>query len=674
MDPFAQFKKTYFEECAELLESAQQHLNDLQEGNGSGETLHAIFRAVHSIKGGAGSFGFKRLVGVAHALETLLDAMREGKLEPRPDTVKLLLRATDSLSDIIAAKQREEIVPENFAADIVEALEEALGKSRSHDEEADSNAKSESSVVESTGTYRIRFSPRAEIFQKANEPLLILRELRKLGALSAQADLSKLPPLNVMKAEDAYIAWNLSLTTTASRKAVEEVFEFVSDDCELHIEADGVQDGNEPTPVSRADFSEQTPVKSADRESANGAARLQSIRVDIEKVDRLVNLVGELVITQAMLSQQSDSLSVEQFPSLIQGIEALSQHARELQESVMAIRAQPVKSVFARMPRLVRELASALGKDIKLVTTGENTEIDKTVIEQLSDPLTHMIRNSVDHGIERPEERSAAGKPACGVISLSAEHRSGRIVIEISDDGRGINRERVLRKAKEKGLISADANLSDDEIDNLIFLPGFSTAESVSNISGRGVGMDVVKRNIQALGGRIALQSKQGAGSRFILSLPLTLAVLDGMVVAVGPECYVIPLTHIIESLRPKPKNIYPLVGRGHVLSIRGAYVPLVFLHQYFDVKGAVTDPSRAIVVLVETESHGRIGLVVDELIGQQQVVVKSLEANYDPVAGVSAATILGNGRVALIIDVAALETSVPSSADGMLTLPGHVN
>jgi two-component system chemotaxis sensor kinase CheA len=342
-------------------------------------------------------------------------------------------------------------------------------------------------------------------------------------------------------------------------------------------------------------------------------------------------------------------------PGLIVGLETLSQHLRELQEGVMAIRTQPVKSVFSRMPRLVRELSGQLAKDVRLIITGEGTEIDKTMIEQLADPLTHLLRNALDHGIEKPAERIARGKPPQGIVHLAAEHRGGKIVIEVSDDGQGIDRERVLARARERRLIGDDAVLTEEEIDNLIFLPGFSTAEMVSSISGRGVGMDVVRRNIHALGGRISVQSRFGAGSRFVLSLPLTLAILDGMIVAVGGECYIVPLTTIVESLRPKVHDVHGVAGCGDVVAIRGEYVPLIYLGRHFRVPDAVEQPWHGIVVVVESDTAGQIGLVVDELIGQQQVVVKSLEANYGTVDGIGGATILGNGRVALILDIAGL-------------------
>ena len=400
------------------------------------------------------------------------------------------------------------------------------------------------------------------------------------------------------------------------------------------------------------------PAEAASPVRAEAAA--PSVRVDVSKIDRLVNLVGELVINQAMLLQHASILPADLCPGLISGLETLAQHSRELQEGVMAIRTQPVKSVFARMPRLVRELSAQLGKDVRLVITGEATEIDKTVVEQLADPLTHLLRNALDHGIETPDAREAAGKPRQGTVHLGAEQRSGRIVIELSDDGRGIDRARVLARARERGLVAADAALSEAEIDELIFLPSFSTAATVSAVSGRGVGMDVVRRNIQALGGRITLESRFGQGSRFVLSLPLTLAVLDGLVVAVGSEAYIVPISAIVESLRPHVEDIHAVPGRGNVLALRGAYIPLLPLHARFGVPGAVTDPSCGIVVIVETDHAGRLGLMVDELVGQQQVVVKSIEANYGQIGGVGGATILGDGRVALILDIPGLGAGVP--------------
>ncbi len=393
-------------------------------------------------------------------------------------------------------------------------------------------------------------------------------------------------------------------------------------------------------------------AKSGDAESKGATA---TIRVDLDRVDRLIDLVGELVINQAMLAQRVTEAGLARASGIVIGLDELEQLTREIQDSVMAIRAQPVKSVFQRMPRLVRELAVMTGKSVRLVTDGENTEVDKTVIERLSDPLTHMIRNAIDHGLEKPEARIAAGKPEEGTVRLSALHRSGRIVIEISDDGAGINRPRVRQIAIDKGLIAADAQLSDDEIDNLIFLPGFSTASEISDISGRGVGMDVVKRSIQALGGRISISSRPGRGSTFTMSLPLTLAVLDGMVVTVADQTLIVPLTAIVETLQAKPGEVHSMGGQARVISIRDKFTPLIDIGRELGYRGVASDAFASVVILVETEGGGRSAFLVDAIQGQRQVVIKSLEANYRHVPGIAAATILGDGRVALILDVDAV-------------------
>ncbi len=709
MDELSQFKATYFQECEELLSDMEGHLSALESGDGDADTLHAIFRAVHSIKGGAGAFGFEQLVGFAHTFETVLDRLRSGEMEASQDVVALLLRSNDVLADLVRAAQTGENLPATFGEDAREGLAALIAQGGQEDEEVIEFADFDFVPVAvdfgevhddqqfmqgpTERTWSIRFIPSGELLRKANEPLLLLRELRRLGDLTVTADLSRLPSLDGMDPEEAYLFWTMELRTDKPSAEIEEVFEFVRDDCELEIseiraDADHGDDGGsggetpaafdieaamaaiaaemavtDETPTASSPVAEAAPKpertveKPPAAKSAEGAAQQASIRVDLEKVDRLVNMVGELVITQAMLAQIKTQLSADQFPQLAQGLEELTHHTRELQESVMAIRAQPIKSVFQRMPRLVRELAAQTGKQVRLVMFGENTEIDKTVIERLADPLTHMIRNAVDHGLEGPEDRLAAGKPVEGTIQLSADHRGGRIVIEIADDGRGIDPNRILSKAIEKGVVASGAGLTEEEIFNLIFAPGFSTADQVSNISGRGVGMDVVKKNIQNAGGRVTIDSVLGKGSTFTLTLPLTLAVLDGMVVAVGGDTFVLPLTNIIECLRPRPSDLHKVVGGGDVLHIRGEYVPIVHLHRLFAVRAAVADPCRGVVVMAESEEGGKVGILVDELLGQQQVVIKSLEANYQPIDGIAAATILGNGRVALILDVSGLRT-----------------
>lgn len=662
------FKATYFEECAELTDTAYSKLADLGEGRQDGDTLDALFRAIHSIKGGGGAFGFDRMVGFAHHFETLLDLVRSRRIEPTSDIVDLLTRALDALSDLITSAKTGSVVEEGFESALAQALKDAAATGQGQSTGA-AAPKAASVAAVAAGTVRhfeIKFVPRTDLYQRANEPQLLLRELRRLGELKITPDLLRLPDLDAMDAEEAYLGWSLELSGMCTREQIDEIFEFVTDDCELTINETAKKEvGTTPVAVDAAGTSEATRKAAAPRATESPAPESkQSIRVEVDRVDRVVNLVGELVINQSMLRQLGSELPIDASPNLIAGLDNLSQHLRELQESVMAMRAQPVKSVFARMPRLVRELSGQLGKEARLVVTGEATEIDKTVVEQLSDPLTHLIRNSLDHGLELPADREASGKPRCGEVRLNAEHRSGRILIEVSDDGRGINRKKVWAKAVERGLVDGSVSPTDEEVDNLIFAPSLSTAESVSNISGRGVGMDVVKRNIQSLGGRISVESREGQGTKFTLSLPLTLAVLDGMVVSVGPETYLVPITVIAESMRPAPGLVHHVVGRGDVLAIRGEYLPLVYMHKLFNLPGAQTDPSKGIVIVVDAEGIGRVGLVVDELLGQQQVVVKSIESNYENVKGISGATILGNGRVALILDVASLREVERASAD----------
>ncbi|MGY0714359.1 chemotaxis protein CheA [Azospirillum argentinense] len=715
MEDLSRFKQTYFDESAELLEVAESGLLRLTPGEVDSDEVNAIFRAVHSIKGGGGAFGFTELVAFAHEFETVMDGVRNNTVPVTTELVDTLIRANDLLGQMLAYAREGDPAPAGTTDGTVAALRRHLSGGApqvqapaaapsapaptpvyadDEDDEAGlfgdamaaiAAARAEEDPVPS-GKLRwtIVFRPRSDLLMSGNEPAFMLRALRRLGDATVECHTDALPNLQDLEAELLHLSWTVTLIADADvdLDKINDVFEFVADDCDIRITAEVPPPAapeapppvTDPVPVAAlsavvATVPEPLPkTPGADapkaetarpRPNGGGAEHAgltsHTIRVDLDKIDRLVNMVGEMVITQAMIAEHVRELPPGEFQELLEGLEQLAQHTRELRESVMSIRAQPVSSVFSRMPRLVRECAATTGKEVQLVTSGETTEVDKTVVENLVDPLTHMIRNSIDHGLEGPEERERVGKPRAGTVHLSAQHRSGRIVIEITDDGRGINRPKVLSKAIEKGLVQPGATLSDEEIDNLIFLPGFSTADQVSNLSGRGVGMDVVRRNITSLGGRIGVYSTPGEGSRFVLSLPLTLAVLDGMVISVGEERFVLPLTNIVESLRPKAADLHGLVGKCDVMMARGEYVRLVYLHQLFGIPGAVADPTRALVVLVETEDGSRLGLVVDEVLGQQQVVIKSLEANFRRLDGVAAATILGDGRVALILDVAGL-------------------
>jgi two-component system chemotaxis sensor kinase CheA len=548
---------------------------------------------------------------------------------------------------------------------------------------------SDAAPVEEVRKFTIHFKPKRELYGNANEAVLLLRELGRLGDMTVACDATTLPLLNELEPDGAYFSWTIELSTAKDEAAIREVFEFVEGDCELDIkssldEAEAAPAAEAPTSdvaelirKVQAEMSAEArsaappppaakpavaptadPVAAAPKSEivkSEVAPPAATIRVEFERVDRLINLVGELVINQAMLSQRIIEAGFATASAVTVGLDELEQLTREIQESVMAIRAQPVKSLFQRMSRIVREVADATNKSARLKTDGEGTEIDKTVVERLADPLTHLIRNAIDHGLESAEQRAAAGKPAEGVVRLSAAHRSGRVVIEVADDGAGINRPKVRDVAIRKGLIPADVQLTESEIDNLIFLPGFSTVSTVSNISGRGVGMDVVKRSIQALGGRISITSRPGKGSTFTMSLPLTLAVLDGMVVSTSGQTLVVPLTAIVETLRPKSGDIHALGAGANVLAIRESFVPMVDVGRALGFRTTPADPLNSVIILIETEGSAKNALLVDAIQDQRQVVIKSLEANYCHVPDIAAATILGDGRVALILDVDAL-------------------
>ncbi len=661
MDDLAQFRQTYINECYELLQDMEERLLGLDSAGAGLEEINAIFRCAHSIKGGAGAFGFTAITRFTHILETLLDAMREGKQATTPEIVDMLLKSADIVTQMVRAQDGGAALPDDFGREMAEALMQFVDSGGG----VEAVASQAASGVESAPTgWRISFKPHTGIFGEGNEPLLILRELAQLGRLETKIDTSKVPPLNEIDPDLCYVSWEIELPDAAPFAKVKEAFEFVEDSCDLVIDPIGtaVPEAAKEAPPPAAVAVAKPAGAPAPQTADAGAAAVATIRVDVVKIDRLVNMVGELVITQALLNAQGRDLPVDRYPELIKGIDDLSQHSRELQEAVMSVRMQPLKSVFSRMPRIVRDLSGKLGKDIRIVTEGEQTEVDKTVIEQLADPLTHMIRNSVDHGIEMPDDRAAAGKPKLGTIWLRADSRGGRIIIEIEDDGNGINREKVLAKARERGLVGPDADLTPEEIEDLIFMPGFSTAAQVSDISGRGVGMDVVRRNIAALNGTVQVRTSPGKGSCFTVILPLTLAILDGMVVRSGEERYIIPTGSIIETLRPPPGSVKRIADGNDVISVRGEFIPLLYLYRCFHIPNTETDPAKALVVLVE-DGREKMGIVVDELVGQQQVVIKSLEENSDPIAGIAGATILGDGQVSLILDVGNLDKAVQENA-----------
>ncbi|POR56907.1 chemotaxis protein CheA [Bosea psychrotolerans] len=766
MDPLAELKQTFFQECEELLGALEQKLQALDEGSTDPEDVNAAFRAIHSIKGGAGAFGCTELVAFAHVFEASLDHLRSGRVAIEDAPFSLFLRCSDAVADLVSAARNDE--PALARPDLLEALERvgqapkpaaaapaaapgpaktepakteaakpaaarsapaaaddappgiaALGNllamveaktgvtpARVDDGWDDEPAAVASAPADKPGRdLCLRISPESDLFRRVIEPRVVLGSLPAEDIVSVVCDLSQVPPLETLDVTDCHMRFVVTLRTELSVEDIYSRFDFTlaaeefeietlspaaaNDDAvsteeaparpEAEVSANVAADlsailarlGPAPTSASEPDIlpaaapvaapvqavAEVAPAPSrapAARAPANDAAAARqrqavSVRVDLDRIDKLMNLVGEIVITQSMLVECVRSLPYDVHAKTAEGILTLSRQTRELQDHVMAVRAQPVKAVFQRMPRLVRELAQTLGKEVKLVLEGENTEVDKTIIEELADPLTHMIRNSMDHGLETPEDRIAAGKNPEGTIKLVAEHRAGRIVISVTDDGRGIGRDKLLAKAKSRGLVGQDEKLAPEEIDQLIFAAGLSTAEVISDVSGRGVGMDVVRRNVESLGGRISVDSEPGRGCKFTLALPLTLAVLEGMVIRCGDDRYVIPIASVIETQHLASTPIEHLTFGQEVLRWRGEVTPL---HRLGAVMGSTGTPNENIIIIAETERGDNVGIAVDEIVGQQQVVVKSLEGNYGTVNGASAATILGDGLVALILDV----------------------
>ena len=661
-----QFHQVFFEESFEGLDVMETGLLNLDNGEADDEEINTIFRAAHSIKGGSGTFGFQNIADFTHIMETLLDEVRDGIRELTHDGINVLLKSVDCLRMMMNAASDGGDVDDSEVKTNFDALQNILGSAEAPANAADVNtetsvdADSESgSKTDLSSGWKINFTPHKNFMQFGNDPARIIRELATLGQLSGHVDTSAVPEFVDLNPEDMFLSWQLALKGDATKDQINDVFAWVEDESDITLtevtgeqsKAQGTVKPDTKTTPSKAPV--KAVAKAEKKEKSTPAS--SSIRVGIDKIDDLINMVGELVITQSMLSMLGEDFHMDRLEKLQEGLIQLERHTRELQESVMQIRMVPISFTFSRFPRMVRDLSEKLDKKIELVMYGENTELDKTVIEKIGDPLVHLVRNSIDHGIEMPEDRIAAGKPEVGTIQLNAFHRGGNIVIEITDDGKGIDKDVIYNKGIEKGLVEAGSKLSDQQIYDLLFNPGFSTAAEITDVSGRGVGMDVVKKNIMSLGGAIETHSVKGQGSIFSIRLPLTLAILDGQSVTVGGDNYIIPLVSIVESVQPKKEQLNMVAGKGETYKLRDEYLPILRVCDLFNIPDAKADKlEEGLLVVVEADGK-HFGVFVDDLLGQQQVVIKSLESNYKRIEGVSGATILGDGSVALILDIPGL-------------------
>ena len=705
----AEIRATFFAECEELLEALEDGLTVLAENPTEPDTINAVFRAVHSIKGGAGAFGFAALVRFAHRFETAMDDLRSGRIAALPATVALFFRAADHLADLIGHARGGPAPDGALEPGLLDALD-LLAAGRPAEDHApidfepltlshhDLLTPDDLLAPDDPGSgtdpggdqtppprhFTIHFAPYPELFASGNDPLYILTALADLGPVRVQCDTSALPDLDDLDPEQCLLSWIIELETPQGLAEVAEAGAFVEGLCQFtvtqrpgprglaalavldplprfdqtlpdHDSAPAMTDPVGPGGAPHAPPPPAHPDEARARDGTPDTSRDQrpTVRVDVDRIDRLVNLVGELVINQSILSQKIQAAGLAKNSAVAVGLEEFLTLSRTIQESVMMIRAQPIKPLFSRMARIVRETAVETGKRVRLITDGENTEIDKTLVERLAEPLTHMIRNAIDHGLETPERRAETGKDAEGVVTLSASHRSGRVVIEVSDDGTGIDRPKVLAAATRKGLVTADQTLTEAEIDALLFLPGFSTAAAVSNLSGRGVGLDVVRNAILDIGGRITILSEPGKGTRMSISLPLTLAVLDGMVVQVMEERIVVPLSAIIETLALDERDISAFANGSRVIRVRDNFVPLLDLGAGLGYRPTPARYTNAVVLLVAQDSGAPVAIAVDQIDEQRQVVIKGIEKNYGRVPGIAAATILGDGSIALILDPA---------------------
>ncbi|MCH8038909.1 MAG: chemotaxis protein CheA [Nitrospinae bacterium] len=705
----SRFQETFFEESSEHVETIETGLLQLEHRPEDLELLNQVFRAAHSIKGNSGMFGFTAVGELTHKMENVLDGLRNNEMEVTEQIIDLLLQALDGLKSLLEVARGSGTADEEAIKTIEtkllayqngterERLEAGGPKAEVQDKRATPVA--ECPVVPARRLVTIMWVPLPELFQRGLDPGRIFQELASLGrihTLTVNAD--RLPDLPTMDAEVCYLSWTVELETEKPLKEIDAVFDFVRDESELTIAEPSapqppasqemgedehkrlgeilVEEGEITLAQLETSLSKQKRIgeilvedhevgprkitKALEKQHRlDTVARAQrgettSIRVGTDKIDKLINLVGELVITQSMMANLTQTFTMDQVPLLQERVLELERHSREMQERVMSIRMLPIRTAFRRFPRMVRDLAIKNGKQIQLVMSGEETQLDKTVIEAIIDPLTHLIRNSADHGIEPPEERVARGKPVQGTIKLDAFHEGGNIRITVEDDGQGLNWDKILAKAKQLGMVAEGEPLGKKEVWQLIFRPGFSTAEKVTDLSGRGVGMDVVKRNIESLGGTVGVQTREGQGTKFMIKLPLTLAIIEGMTVRIGREGYIVPLVSIIESVRPTKDMMKTIVGKGEVVSLRNMFVPVIRLYDLFAIEAEFTNPVQGVLVLVEAEGT-KVALMVDELVGQQQVVIKSLEKNFQKVEGLAGATILGNGEVAFILDVPGL-------------------
>lgn len=676
-----EFHEIFFEEADELVEAMEAELLEMVFDPDNPERINNVFRAAHSIKGGAATFGFAEITDTTHVMESLMNCVRDGEIKVSRDLIDLLLSTADCVKDMLAAAKIAEAADAERAAEVRTALEAYLQGAA--DAPPDDPAAAETAPGETAAGaddagavasvtmrhYVIEFKPSHELFRSGNDPLHIFRALRELGELTVQAHADSVPALNDYETDKLYLAWTLHLDTQADRAVVLEVFDWVEDISEIDLQELPAADPAEPAEAAedtgqQPDASAATSQPAARNERKSVSSEAASIRVGIDKIDTLINLVGELVITQSMLGEMGENIDTCDMEKLRDGFAQLERHTRELQENVMKIRMVPISNVFNRLPRTVHDLTARLGKKLDLVVRGEHTELDKTVMERIGDPLVHLVRNAVDHGVEKPAERTAAGKPERGTLELCAYHANGDVVIEIRDDGAGLNTERILAKARDKGLVGETEQPADQEIHELIFHPGFSTADQVSDVSGRGVGMDVVRQNIRELGGAVEIASEAGRGSTFTIRLPLTLAIVDGQLLRVADQVYIVPLVSILESIQLQEANLRSIADRGQLYRIRDEYVPVVALTELFNIPHLSPERRREPLLVLVESGQGKIGLLVDDLLAQQQVVIKSLESNYRPVPGISGATILGDGRVALILDIPGLLRLVRQRGD----------